>query len=47
MCIRDSYLSDDERLKFRAKRLETASEGKQAPMLIDCPWLYSKITDKN
>ena len=41
------YLSDDERLKFRSKRLETASEGKQAPMLIDCPWLYSKITDKN
>tara|TARA_B100000427_G_scaffold318141_1_gene314994 strand:+ start:53 stop:1027 length:975 start_codon:yes stop_codon:yes gene_type:complete len=40
------YLPDEERLKFRKKRMETASDGKQAPLLIDCPWLYSNITDK-
>jgi len=33
-------------MKFRNKRMETAAEGKQAPLLIDCPWLYSNITDK-
>ena len=37
------YLPDDERMKFRNKRLETASQGKQAPLLIDCPWLYSNL----
>ena len=25
---------------------ETASEGKQAPLLIDCPWLYSNLNKK-
>ncbi len=40
------YLPDEERMKFRNKRMETASEGKQAPLLIDCPWLYSNITKK-
>ena len=40
------YLPDDERMKFRNKRLETASQGKQAPLLIDCPWLYSNLTKK-
>jgi len=40
------YLSDEERLKFRSKRLETAAEGKRAPLLIDCPWLYSQATQK-
>ena len=38
--------SKEERMKFRNKRMETAAEGKQAPLLIDCPWLYSNITDK-
>ena len=37
---------DDERMKFRNKRLETASQGKQAPLLIDCPWLYSNLKKK-
>ena len=55
MCIRDRpsfwgherlYLPDDERMKFRNKRLETASQGKQAPLLIDCPWLYSNLKNK-
>ena len=40
------YLPDEERMKFRNKRLETASEGKQAPLFIDCPWLYSNTTNK-
>ena len=39
-------LSDEERMKFRNKRLETASQGKQAPLLIDCPWLYSNLKKK-
>ena len=36
----------ENRIKFREKRLDTASKGKQAPLLIDCPWLYSKIQNK-
>ena len=32
--------------KLRNKRLDTASKGKQAPLLVDCPWLYSKINSK-
>jgi len=40
------YLPDEERLKFRNKRLEIASEGKQAPLFIDCPWLYSNTINK-
>ena len=27
--------------------MDTASKGKQAPLLIDCPWLYSNIQNKN
>ena len=41
------YLPDEERMKFRNKRLDTAAKGKQAPLLVDCPWLYSKINKKN
>jgi len=37
------YLPDEERLKFRKKRIETAKEGKRSPMIIDCPWLYQNI----
>ena len=40
------YLPDEERMKFRNKRLDTAAKGKQAPLLVDCPWLYSKINKK-
>ena len=40
------YLPGEERMKFRNKRLETASEGKQAPLFIDCPWLYSNTINK-
>ena len=40
------YLPENERMKFRNKRLDTASKGKQAPLLVDCPWLYSKINSK-
>ena len=40
------YMSDEDRLKFREKRLDTASKGKQAPLFVDCPWLYSNIVNK-
>ena len=40
------YLPEEERMKFRNKRLDTAAKGKQAPLLVDCPWLYSKINKK-
>ena len=40
------YLPDDERLKFRKKRIETAQQGKRSPMIIDCPWLYQNIQKK-
>ncbi len=40
------YLPKEERMKFRKKRMETASKGKQAPLLVDCPWLYSNIVKK-
>jgi len=40
------YLPDEERMKFRKKRMDTAAEGKQAPLLIDCPWLYTNIKNK-
>ncbi len=40
------YLPEEERKKFRDKRMETAAQGKQAPLLIDCPWLYSNISKK-
>ena len=40
------YLPDDERLKFRKKRIETAQKGKRSPMIIDCPWLYQNIRKK-
>ncbi len=36
------HMPDDLRMKFREKRLETAAKGKQAPQLVDCPWLYSQ-----
>ena len=39
------YLPEAERKAFRDKRLQTASEGKRAPHLIDCPWLYSQFPD--
>ena len=36
------YLADDERARFRDMRMETAADGKRAPHLINCPWLYGK-----
>ncbi len=38
------YLSDDERAAFRNMRMDAASRGVRSPDLIDCPWLYSKLT---
>ncbi len=39
------HMQEKQRLKFRNKRLKAAASGKQAPLLIDCPWLYTKIND--
>ena len=39
------YMPEDQRKIFRDKRLENSALGKQAPLLIDCPWLY-EITKK-
>jgi len=40
------YMPEEQRKIYRDKRLETASLGKQAPLTIDCPWLYEKISNK-
>ena len=37
----------DEEGNHIGRRLDTAAKGKQAPLLGDCPWLYSKINNKN
>lgn len=36
------YLPEDKRRVLRDMRLKTASEGMQAPLLADCPWLYQQ-----
>ena len=33
----------EERTKLRDMRLKAASDGKQAPLVIDCPWLYGEL----
>ena len=39
------YLPEDSRtrLRLREMRLETAREGKQAPLIPDCPWLFGEL----
>ena len=37
------FMPDDLRGEFREMRLALAAEGKQAPPLIDCPWLYGQM----
>lgn len=37
------YLDEPERMAYRNMRLSLASQGKQAPPLVDCPWLYSQL----
>ena len=37
----------DQRLKFRDKRMEIAANGIQAPLIIDCPWLYQNQFKKD
>ncbi|MDE2647463.1 MAG: VOC family protein [Paracoccaceae bacterium] len=36
-------LPDEARTKLRDMRLKAASDGKQAPLVIDCPWLYREL----
>ena len=39
------YLPEDSttRQRLREMRLATAQEGKQTPLVIDCPWLYGEL----
>jgi 2,3-dihydroxybiphenyl 1,2-dioxygenase len=37
------HLPEDKRHVLRDMRLQAAREGRQAPPLVDCPWLYSQI----
>jgi 2,3-dihydroxybiphenyl 1,2-dioxygenase len=36
------YLPEDKRKVLRDMRLQAASEGLQAPLMVDCPWLYQQ-----
>jgi len=40
------YLNETERKKFEQMRLAAANEGKRAPPLVDCPWLYQQVSSK-
>jgi 2,3-dihydroxybiphenyl 1,2-dioxygenase len=40
------YLPDEARKNFRDMRLKAAQEGKRAPQMADCPWLYEKFIAK-
>ena len=40
------YLPDEARIKMRDMRLKAASDGKRAPLVIDCPWLYQELKQK-
>lgn len=37
------YLPEEPRARMRQMRLEAAAKGLQAPPVIDCPWLYSRV----
>ena len=41
------HLSEDQRIQFRNKRMEIAAKGIQAPLVVDCPWLYQNQLNKN
>ena len=38
------YLPDEPRAAMRQMRLDAAEAGKQAPVVADCPWLYSALS---
>ena len=40
------YLPEDERDAFRQLRMRSAQEGKRAPAVVDCPWLYNEFLNK-
>jgi len=40
------YLEEEERAKFRDMRLKAAADGRRAPPVIDCPWLYDSYLKK-
>ena len=40
------YLSEEVRSNFRNIRLKVAQEGRRAPHMVDCPWLYNEFINK-
>ena len=48
--LKSSSLEELNKLSLETQEyvnsINTAAKGKQAPLLIDCPWLYSNITNK-
>ncbi len=40
------HLPEDQRRIFRNKRMEIASNGIQAPLVVNCPWLYQNNLKK-
>lgn len=40
-------LPHEARVKMRARRIDVAARGVQAPQFIDCPWLYQEVTKKS
>ena len=40
------YLSEEDRSNFRDMRLKVAQEGRRAPHIVDCPWLYNEFINK-
>ena len=41
------YLPEDERDAFRQMRMRSAQQGKRAPPIIDCPWLFNEFLNKS
>ena len=37
------YLPEDERDAFRQMRMRSAQQGKRAPPVVDCPWLFNEF----
>ena len=40
------YLPEEDRSNFRDMRLTAAKDGKRAPHMMDCPWLYNELIKK-
>ena len=40
------YLPEDKRHAFRQMRMRSAQQGKRAPPVVDCPWLFNEFLNK-